>query len=283
MGSDLYTLLGLSVQLAKRVTTLDEYILSASISRSELLALRHHVLFLVKQGLQIVEMRLLPFTSDGQLGVLLQVEIALLRASLYHVLSVHHNTPESVEEHSPDTSVPTVTQTASALQSRSHEPSKHELPDAEATTSTIATDTSLFTNPWLLHPTHNPSTSATKLTTDIFHTSRLTSLSYSNQQNFLLPPSAYIPITSTYFTTATLAAATLPGSHPLRLAVAVAYTKFMTQCMGEAGRNEARAVAVKAVEDAWRAKEWGLGDEEFEEAVGCVRVLEAVGKESVGG
>ena len=52
----------------------------------------------------------------------------------------------------------------------------------------------------------------------------------------------------------------------------------MTQCMGEAGRAEAKAVAVKAVEDAWRAKEWGLGDEEFEDAVGCVRVLEAVGK-----
>jgi len=53
--------------------------------------------------------------------------------------------------------------------------------------------------------------------------------------------------------------------------------------MGEAGRNEARAVAVKAVEDAWRAKEWGLGDEEFEDAAGCVRVLEAVGKGEVGG
>jgi len=276
MGSDLHTLLGLSVQLAKRVRTLDQYTSSADISQQELLALRHHVLFLVKQGLHIVEARLLPFTSDGQFGAVLQVEVALLRACLYHVLSVHHNTSSS---DSTGKGQEILTELSAA---KSTNQSKHDHSDPEATTSTIATNDSLITNPWLLYPTHNPLTSTTKTNSNIFATSTLTSLSASHQHTFLLPPSHYTTPTSTYFTTAALFASSLPGSHPLRLAVAVAHTKFLRQCMGESGQTETRTVAMAAVEAAWKARGWGLGDEEFEDAAGCVRVLEMVGNGVVG-
>jgi len=278
MGSDLHTLLGLSVQLAKRVRTLDQYTSSVSIAQQELLAVRHHVLFLVKQGLQIVEARLLPFTSDGQFGAVLQVEVMLLRASLYHVLSVHHNISESTKDPSLDAGEAISTRTASATHSGRHEFSGHDRLDLEATTSAIATNASLITNPWLLHPTDNPSTSAIKTNSDLFNTGRLTALAASQQHTFLLPPSHYITPTSSYFATAALATTNLPGSHPLRLAVAVAHTKFLRQCMGETGRAEAIKVATAAVEAAWKAKGWGLGDEEFEDAAGCVRVLESLSK-----
>jgi len=52
--------------------------------------------------------------------------------------------------------------------------------------------------------------------------------------------------------------------------------------MGESGQTETRTVAMAAVEAAWKARGWGLGDEEFEDAAGCVRVLEMVGNGVVG-
>ncbi|CAN9093329.1 unnamed protein product [Alternaria alternata] len=89
--------------------------------------------------------------------------------------------------------------------------------------------------------------------------------------SFILPPLNFVPLASSYFTTATqYATSFLPGSHPLRLSVALEHSAFLWDCLHD--HDASRRVARRAIKDVYRAQE-AMDDTEFEDAAELVGIL----------
>jgi hypothetical protein len=89
--------------------------------------------------------------------------------------------------------------------------------------------------------------------------------------SFILPPLNFIPLAGGYFTTATMYATNfLPGSHPLRLSVALEHSAFLWDCVHD--HEGSRRLARRAIKDVYRAQE-AMEDSEFEAAAELVGIL----------
>lgn len=89
--------------------------------------------------------------------------------------------------------------------------------------------------------------------------------------SFLLPPLNFVPLATGYFTTASqYAVSFLPGSHPLRLSVALEHSAFLWDCVHD--HDGSRRVARRAIKDVYRAQE-AMDDSAFEDAAELVQVL----------
>ncbi|KAF2088946.1 14-3-3 protein, partial [Saccharata proteae CBS 121410] len=273
LSASLYQVLGLSVLLSRKLFRARKLRKLDTSRDTKSLALYHHILWLSREGLTILEMNVLPYTQDGQLGPEGRVLSAKLRASFYHVFCLFHNQPPLSTLNAPiNTSNTTIAGTAptplsprkgNANQSRQKENNTIKQPHLREPINSITSETSFLTNPYATPPPHATST--------IRPPGLSAPAQPGNSSAFLLPPLNFVPLSLTHFTTASnLSSTLLPGSHPLRLSVALEHAAFLWDIARD--RTGARRLARRAIRDVYRAQE-GMDDGEFEDAAQLVSLL----------
>ena len=241
------------------------------------LQLYHHILWLSREGLSIVELDVLPYTQNGEQGAECRVMSCKLRASFYHIFCLFHNNPPvstltipsqiTLSSEDPDSPRQKNGQRRSlnGKNGSSRHGKKASLRDA---VPSLQSDISYITNPYALTGATPPPQTQHQQTP-----SRPPGLPLKPPSNtaFILPPLNFLPITTSAFTTASsLASSLLPGSHPLRLSVALEHSAFLWDCAKEFDRS--RRVAYRAISEVWKAEE-GMDDMEFEDARELVSLL----------
>ncbi|KAL8767878.1 MAG: hypothetical protein Q9209_005770 [Squamulea sp. 1 TL-2023] len=221
LSSFLYKVLGLSVLLSKKLIRARRLRKLDTTRDTKSLQLYHHIIWLSREGLVMIEQYIIPMATDQ---TVLRVLAYKLRASFYHIFVLFHNQP-SVHQ----TAIPSFTTT-----------SKSKSVDKSSMRS--------FPNPLEggpvqplppgLAPVSVPKPSAA----------------------FLLPATDYIPTATHCFTEASaLADALLGGSHPVRLSVEIEFAAYMYDCLHDG--DGSRRLAGQAISDVYHATEHMLDDE----------------------
>ncbi|KAL8750586.1 MAG: hypothetical protein Q9184_006373 [Pyrenodesmia sp. 2 TL-2023] len=212
LSSFLYKVLGLSVLLSKKLVRARRLRKLDTTRDTKSLQLYHHIIWLAREGLIMVEQYIIPMVSEKL--VELKVLSYHLRASFYHIFVLFHNQP-SVHQ----TAIPSFTAKGQAVDRLS-----------------IALTPNPFEGgpvqplPPGLAPISVPKSSAA----------------------FLLPAADYIPTATDCFVQASaLADSLLGGSHPVRLSVKTEYAAYMYDCLhdGDGSRKVAQQ-AIKDVYNA---------------------------------
>ncbi|KAH0556044.1 hypothetical protein GP486_006016 [Trichoglossum hirsutum] len=248
----LFKILGLSVNLSKpllrarRLRKLD-------ITRdTKSLGLYHHIIWLSREGLVMLEDWVLPEVAEyAELRVLAYK----LKASFYHIFVLFHNDPRTNQIVVPTYSRPPG---IASPQMNGHAvgDSKGKAPVRDPPGLGSSSPERLMNGgpvggslPPGLAPVSIPKPTG----------------------SFLLPAKDYIPTASNCFAEAAhLADRLLPGSHPLRLSVKLEYCAFLFDCVKD--YDGARRLAKLAIADVYNAEE-GIDDEMFEDASQLVRIL----------
>lgn len=250
LSSKLYKVLGLSVILSKKLVRARRLRRLDTTRDTKSLQLYHHIIFLSREGLYIIEEYVLPMVENTRTHAL-KVLSHKLRASFYHIYVLFHNEPSITQ-----TAIPSYTPTAAEkgkapVYRNSMRPSP-PLPEGGPVLN-------IGTLPPGLTPVSVPKPSA----------------------SFLLPAQNYIPRASECFDyTCKLADTFLSGSHPVRLSVKTEYAAYLYDCLhdGEGSRRLAQA----AIKDVYNAQE-GMDDDMFEDAAELVGILGKMMKRGLGG
>ncbi|KAH7028332.1 14-3-3 domain-containing protein [Macrophomina phaseolina] len=236
-----------------------------------------HILWLAREGLSILEVDVLPYTQAGQYGAEAAVLTAKLRASFLHIFALFHNQPP-VTKTDPRSSASTTKLDPRSSSTSSAPASKPKDPGGRATglrdpVGSITSETSFVTNPYAGNPA-KPSNGAVQSPQPPPGLPGLPST--PRPSAFILPPLNFLPMAESYFSNASrLAAAYLPGSHPLRLSVEVEHCAFIWDCLHD--HQYARRLARHTIREVYHAKE-GMDDEDFEDAAKMVDHLGKVMK-----
>lgn len=233
LSAMLYKVLGLSVMLSKKLLRARRLRRLDTTRETKSLQLYHHIIWLSREGLVILEEYILPMV---EVFVELKVLSYKLRASFYHIFVLFHNRPVI---RPPDDDVPLRT--------------KHD---------------SIY-NPDSLTALGQPQNLAPKIT----HLPPGLAPVQPPQpaSSFLLPPLDYTATATACFNhAAILADKLLPGSHPLRLSVKLEYAAYLYDCLQDS--VACRRLAKQAIADVYNAQE-GMDDESFEDAAEIVGVL----------
>lgn len=276
LSGALYQILGLSVLLSRKLIRARKLRKLDTSRDTPSLASYQHILWMSREGLSILELYVLPYAQDNQHGPECRVLSVKLRASFYHIFCLFHNQPpvtstnmESAESRA----------TGAPLSPRSGNnrkadhglspPSKRngKQPALREPIDSIVSETSFVTNPYAAGgPVGTPSPGP-----PLNAPPGLNPVPIPQPSSFLLPPLNFVPLATGYFTTATqYAMSYLPGSHPLRLSVALEHSAFLWDCVHD--HSESRRIARHAIKDVYRAQE-AMDDSEFEDAAELVAVL----------
>ena len=281
LSSALYQILGLSKMLSRRLLRarklrkLDPY-------DEKSMTLYHHIIWMSREGLSVVESTIMPFAESRQFGTELRIFAYKLRASFYHVFCLFHNRP-SVSPLNPADSftvkgdVPTVLLPipGNDRNRRVSPPEKFgEKEDQENPKQvtrgqgglrepiiSMLSDESNVTNPYgslsgLSPPPGLPGRDHVQV---------------PDPAAFLLPSANFIPLTIASFTNASaLAEETLSGSSPLRLSIALEHSAFLWDCLHD--HNGSRKLAGRTIKQVYSATE-GMDDSEFDDAALLVGTL----------
>jgi hypothetical protein len=214
--------------------------------------LYHHILWLAREGLVIVEQYVLPMVGNY---VELKVLSYKLRASFYHIFVLFHNEPSVNKAGGPFALFPEpLSPRGSKVLNRN---SITRSPPRQRTPNSYGGP--VGGPPGLPPPPEKASPSA----------------------SFLLPAIDYIPTATSCFVTAnTLAERLLPGSHPVRLSVKVEYVAYLYDCLHDG--EGSRRLAKRSIADVYNAQE-GMDDESFEDAAELVGILGKMMKRGLGG
>lgn len=244
LSSWLYKVLGLSVILSKKLVRARHRRKLDTTRDTKSLQLYHHIIWLAREGLVMVEQYIVPMT-EGYIE--LKVLAYKLRASFYHIYVLFHNQPSINQAAIP-----------------SFSPNKGKGVDP----SSIRTSP----NPMEGGPVQIPPTSLPP---------GLAPVSIPKPSaSFLLPPDNYIPKASKCFSRASILADTmLSGSHPLRLSVKTEYSAYVYDCLHDG--DTSRQIAQQAIRDVYNAQE-GMDDEMFEDARDLVEILGKFMKRGLG-
>lgn len=244
LSAMLYKVLGLSVILHKKLLRARRLRKLDTTRDTKSLQLYHHIIWLSREGLVMIEQYILPMVSDY---VELKVLAFKLRASFYHIFVLFHNQPS-------------VNQTA--IPSFTPNPDKGKAPDRRSIPSP---------NPMDGGPVRNPSV----------HPPGLAPVSVPKPSaSFLLPATDYIPRATSCFTTAAALSDTLlSGSHPIRLSVKMEYAAYLYDCLHDA--EGSRRLAQQTIRDVYNAQE-AMDDDMFEDAAELVGFLGHIMKRGVG-
>lgn len=258
LSAMLYKILGLSVLLSKKLVRARKLRKLDTTRDTKSLQLYHHIIWLSREGLVIVEQHILPMV---QAYVELKVLAFKLRASFYHIYVLFHNQP-SINQ----TSIPAYAHPSKA---------KGAAPDDNNNDGNDDNRNSLRASPAL--PTEGGPVRDPHLLPPGLAPVSIPKPSAS----FLLPAHDYIPSALSSFTdAATLSDRLLSGSHPIRLSVKLEYAAFLYDCLhdGEASRR----LAQQAIRDVYNAQE-AMDDDAFEDAAELVGVLGRVMKRGAAG
>ncbi|KAL8993773.1 MAG: hypothetical protein Q9169_006093 [Polycauliona sp. 2 TL-2023] len=211
LSSFLYKVLGLSVLISRKLIRARRLRKLDTTRDTKSLQLYHHIIWLAREGLVMIEQYIIPMAADH---VVLKILAYKLRASFYHIFVLFHNQP-SVHQ----TAIPSFSTT-----------SKGKAADR----SSIRSSPNPFEGgpvqplPPGLAPVSIPKSSAA----------------------FLLPSSDYIPAATHCFTEASsLADSRLGGSHPVRLSVKIEFAAYMYDCLHDG--DGSRTLAKRAIKDVY--------------------------------
>ena len=250
LSSKLYRVLGLSVILAKKLVRARRLRRLDTTRDTKSLQLYHHIIFLSREGLYIIEEYVLPMVENTRTHAL-KVLCHKLRASFYHVYVLFHNEPSINQTAIPSYTPTTAEKGKSAIYRNSIRPSP-PLPEGGPVQN-------IGPLPPGLTPVSIPKPSA----------------------SFLLPAQNYIPRASECFEYACKLAETyLSGSHPVRLSVKTEYAAYLYDCLHDG--EGSRRIAQVAIKDVYNAQE-GMDDDMFEDAAELVGILGKMMKRGLGG
>ncbi|KAL8782257.1 MAG: hypothetical protein Q9213_005531 [Squamulea squamosa] len=221
LSSFLYKVLGLSVLLSKKLIRARRLRKLDTTRDTKSLQLYHHIIWLSREGLVMIEQYIIPMATDQ---IVLRVLAYKLRASFYHIFVLFHNQP-SVHQ----TAIPSFTTISKGkgVDRSSMRSSPNPLEGGPVQPL-----------PPGLAPVSVPKPSAA----------------------FLLPATDYIPTATHCFTEASaLADALLGGSHPVRLSVKIEFAAYMYDCLHDG--DGSRRLAGQAISDVYHATEHMLDDE----------------------
>lgn len=276
MSGALYQILGLSVLLSRRLIRARKLRKLDTSRDTPSLAAYQHILWMSREGLSILELYVLPYAQDNQHGPECRVLSVKLRASFYHIFCLFHNQPpvtmtnmESTESRDPGASLSPPYTNGRKTDPRLSPPSKRtgKQPAFREPIDSIVSETSFITNPYAAGgPVGTPSPGP-----PLNAPPGLNPVPIPQPSSFLLPPLNFVPLATGYFATATsYATSFLPGSHPLRLSVALEHSAFLWDCVHD--HDGSRRVARRAIKDVYRAQE-AMEDAEFEDAAELVGIL----------
>ena len=245
LSAMLFQILGLSVLLSKKLVRARRLRKLDPTRDTKSLQLYHHIIWLSREGLVILEKYVLPEANTlPQLRVLAHK----LRGSFYHIFVLFHNQP-SIHQ----TAIPSFSATGERVSKTGDRSSFRTSPEpGESSTGKNAL-------PPGLAPISIPKPAA----------------------SFLLPAEDYIPKASQFFAeAAALADALLTGSHPLRVSVKVEYAAYLYDCLhdGEASRK----LAAQSLREVYVDKA-GMDDDMFEETAKLVVILDRMKKRGAAG
>ena len=244
LSSKLYRVLGLSVILSKKLVRARRLRRLDTTRDTKSLQLYHHIIFLSREGLYIIEEYILPMVENSRTHAL-KVLCHKIRASFYHIYVLFHNEP-SINQ----AAIPSYTPTGAVYRSsiRPSPPLPERVPAQN-----------IGPLPPGLTPVSIPKPSA----------------------SFLLPAQNYIPRASECFDYACeLADTYLSGSHPVRLSVKTEYAAYLYDCLHDG--EGSRKIAQIAIRDIYNAQE-GMDDEMFEDAAELAGILGKMMKRGLGG
>jgi hypothetical protein len=248
LSSMLYKILGLSVILSKKLLRARKLRRLDPTRETKSLQLYHHIIWLSREGLVVVEQYILPMVQDY---IELKVLAYKLRASFYHIFVLFHNQPAI---HTPGIS--SLPSSSNLQNGNGHAPaaSSSEVNRASISTTPPTTEGGPVKKASHGGPPGLPSVPKPKLTA-----------------SFLLPGLDYtMTATPCFVQAATICDTLLPGSHPLRLSVKLEYAAYLYDCLHDA--DSCRRLAKQAIADVYNAQE-GMDDESFEDAAELVAVL----------
>ncbi|KAJ4353438.1 uncharacterized protein N0V89_005167 [Didymosphaeria variabile] len=280
LSASLYQILGLSVLLARRLVRARKLRKLDTSRDTPSLALYQHILWLSREGLSILELCVLPYAQDNQHGPECRVLSVKLRASFYHIFCLFHNQPPVTATNMTTTDPRTLGVPALPLSERNGNgqrpsdasnlsPSSKRAgkqPMLREPIDSMVSETSFVTNPYATGgPVGTPSPGPPNAPPGLHP------VPIPQPSSFILPPLNFVPLAGGYFTTASgYATQYLPGSHPLRLSVALEHSAFLWDCMHD--HEESRRIARRAIKDVYRAQE-AMDDGEFEDAAELVGIL----------
>ncbi|KAF2002921.1 14-3-3 protein [Amniculicola lignicola CBS 123094] len=281
LSSSLYQILGLSVLLSRRLVRARKLRKLDTSRDTPSLASYQHILWLSREGLSILEHCVLPYAQDNQHGPECRVLSVKLRASFYHIFCLFHNQPPVTSSNMPPADPrsggPPVSNSprtgtgqtlrpdaASGLSPSSKRAGKQ--PMLREPIDSITSETSFLTNPYAAGgPVGTPSPRP------IHAPPGLSPIPIPQPSSFILPPLNYVPLAGGYFTTATAYATSfLPGSHPLRLSVALEHCAFVWDCLHD--HEGSRRLARRAIKDVYKAQD-PMEDSDFDDAAELVSIL----------
>lgn len=257
LSSMLFKVLGLSVILSKKLLRARKLRrLDPTRDTRSVQQLYHHILWLSREGLVMIEQYILPMVGNY---VELKVLSYKLRGSFYHIFVLFHNKPSINQASGPFPLFPEPLSPrgmSSKSKSTNRDSILHSPPRQRSLTNVGAP---VGGGPPGLPP---PLPMA------------------SNSGNFILPSMDYTPIaTSCFITASTLAESLLPGSHPIRLSVRLEYVAYLYDCLHE--KDQSRRLAKRTIADVYNAQE-GMDDESFEDAAEMVAILGKMMKRGLG-
>ncbi|EAW07700.1 protein erg27 [Aspergillus clavatus NRRL 1] len=257
LSAMLYRVLGLSVMLSKKLLRARRLRRLDPTRETKSLQLYHHIIWLSREGLLILEEFVLPMVEAY---VELKILAYKLRASFYHIFVLFHNQPTihspglpSLWSNSTGPSSAVRAETPSTDQgsrfSFSSKPEVIPVPEDVSVHGKGVTRRKVTQAPPGLAPVQPPKATS----------------------SFLLPVLDYTPTATACFNHAALLAEQfLPGSHPLRLSIKLEYAAYLYDCLHDL--HASRSLAKQAIADVYNAQE-GMDDESFEDAAEIVRIL----------
>ncbi|KAH7080522.1 hypothetical protein BKA63DRAFT_245723 [Paraphoma chrysanthemicola] len=281
LSDALYQILGLSVLLARRLIRARKLRKLDTSRDTPSLAAYQHILWISREGLSILELYVLPYAQDNQLGPECRVLSVKLRASFYHIFCLFHNQPPVTTTNMTSTDArlpgapPLPLSPRAGNGGRKGDPSglspsskrAGKQPTLREPIDSIVSETSFVTNPYAAGgPVGTPSPGP-----PINAPPGLNPIPIPQPSSFILPPLNFVPLANGYFATATsYATQFLHGSHPLRLSVALEHSAFLWDCVHD--HDGSRRIARRAIKDVYRAQE-AMDDTEFEDAAELVGIL----------
>ena len=237
LSSMLFKVLGLSIILSKKLIRARKLRKLDTTRDTKSLQLYHHIIWLSREGLVIIEQYAIPMVANY---TDLKVLCFKLRASFYHIFVLFHNSP-------PATQASLAVQNAAQVDSEASTRSSRDRLEASMTRHARGPVTSQL--PPGLAPVAIPKPTS----------------------SFLLPVMDYIPqATQCFEEAAKMSHQLLSGSHPLRLSVKLEYAAFVYDCLRDG--DGSRRIAKKAIADVYNAQE-GMDDQMFQDAAELVGIL----------
>ncbi|KIW06899.1 uncharacterized protein PV09_02569 [Verruconis gallopava] len=286
----LYQLLGLSVVLAKKLYRARKLRKLDTSRDTKSLQLYHQIIWLSREGLSILELSVMPYAGNGELGAECQVLVTKLRASFHHIFCLFHNNPPittvSAYSSKRSTSQPLSpkhdngqrrrrgSSGGSPQEKRENNTPKRGSRESKGKRQTlrdnidsITSDASFLTNPYAgVQPGTTPPPGLTPSMPPGFAPLP------PKPSAFLLPAIDFVPNTATYFRAASnIATLRLPGAHPLRLSVAIEHAAFLWDCVHD--HSGSRSLARRAIRSLRDGEDIGITDEQYDDAADMVGVL----------